>query len=186
MKNRIALSFLCRVVAALVLVAGLPSLAAAQQDGKLDAVLRDRSTRLAGWSRVIVEFTGEPDVRVFGRGTTGRRVGQQMQAGEVENTALASLAADGRVKKVWADRPAFPTFNASLDLANGLGMAAPRGGACPAAGCGLPVSFGDGALGTIQGTSSRPLGPSPASIRPVTRRSFSARMATCCSPLRAT
>src|SRR5688572_5523901 len=86
MKNRIALSFLGRLVAAVVLVAGVPSLAAAQQDGKLDAVLRDRSTRLAGWSRVIVEFTGEPDGRVFGRGTTGRRVGQQMQAGEVENT----------------------------------------------------------------------------------------------------
>src|SRR5688572_4356814 len=110
MKNPIARCFLGRVVAAVVLVAGLPSLAAAQQDGKLDAVLRDRSTRLAGWSRVIVEFTGEPDVRVFSRGTTGRRVGQQMQAGEVENTALASLAADGRVKKVWADRPAFPTL----------------------------------------------------------------------------
>src|SRR5688572_17890306 len=110
MKNRIARSFLGRGVAVLVFVAGLPSLAAAQQDSKLDAVLRDRSTRLGGSSRVIVEFTGEPDVRVFGRGTTGRRVGQQSQAGEVENTALASLAADARVKKIWTDRPAFPTL----------------------------------------------------------------------------
>src|SRR5918993_827695 len=109
MKNRLAQTFLGRVVAAFVFIAGVPSLAAAQAD-KLDAVLRDRSTRIAGWSRVIVEFNGEPDVRVFGRGTTGRRVGQQSQVGEVENTALASLAADARVKRVWADRPAFPTL----------------------------------------------------------------------------
>ena len=109
MKNRLAQTFLGRVVAAVVFIAGIPSLAAAQAD-KLDAVLRDRSTRIAGWSRVIIEFNGEPDVRVFGRGTTGRRVGQQSQVGEVENTALGSLAADARVKRVWADRPAFPTL----------------------------------------------------------------------------
>src|SRR5688572_31605638 len=104
MKNRIALSFLGRVVAAVVLVAGLPSLAVAQPDGKLDAALRDRSTRLAGWSRVIVEFTGEPDVRVFERGTNGRPVGPQSQAGALANTALASLAAGARVKKTCAAR----------------------------------------------------------------------------------
>src|SRR5687767_9381045 len=109
MKNRLAQTFLGRVAAALVFVAGVPSLAAAQPD-KLDAVLRDRSTRIAGWSRVIVQFNGEPDVRVFGRGPTGRRVGQQSQVGDVENTALATLAADARVKRVWADRPAFPTL----------------------------------------------------------------------------
>src|SRR5688572_268258 len=110
MKNRLAHTFLGRALAAVVALASLSSIAAAEPADKLDTVLRDRSTRLAGWSRVIVEFVGEPDVRVFGRGTTGRRLGQTAQVGEVENTALLDLASDARVKRVWADRPAFPTL----------------------------------------------------------------------------
>src|SRR5688572_27310282 len=110
MKNRLAQSFLYRVFALALVVAGVPSLAFAEQpNDKLDAVLKDRASRIGGWSRVIVEFVSEPDSRVFGRGTGGRKLGQHAQVGEVENTSLNALASDPRVLKVWIDRPVVPT-----------------------------------------------------------------------------
>src|SRR5687768_6412815 len=109
MKNRLAQSFLYRLLLALV-VAGVPSLAFAQQPtDKLDAVLKDRATRISGWSRVIVEFVSEPDARVFGNGVGGRKLGQNTQVGEVANTSLTALASDARVAHVWVDRPVVPT-----------------------------------------------------------------------------
>ncbi len=110
MTNRLAHLFFGRALAALLVVAAVPSLAGAEPKNKLDNVLRDRSTRLAGSSRVIVEFVGDPDVRALGRGKAGRRVGARGQVAEIDNTQLLILAADARVAGVWADRPAFPTL----------------------------------------------------------------------------
>src|SRR5688572_25664505 len=112
MKNRLSnfLSFLCRVLATFLVAASVPTLASAQgPNDKLDAVLKDRATRISGWSRVIVEFVSEPDSRVFGNGTGGRKLGQNAQVGEVANTSLTALASDARVSRVWVDRPVVPT-----------------------------------------------------------------------------
>src|SRR6188474_3459257 len=106
MKNRLAyvvtlasgaLAKGARIAAIALVVASVPSIAAAQNAQKLDSVLRERASRLGGWSRVIVEFKSEPDVRVFGRGIAGRKLGTRGQVGEVENTGLVKLAADARV-----------------------------------------------------------------------------------------
>src|SRR5688500_6149784 len=78
---------------------------------KLDAVLRQRATQLLGRSRVIVEFKSERDVRVFGRGATGRSVGANAQVGEIDNRLLVTVAADARVARVMIDRPAFATLD---------------------------------------------------------------------------
>jgi serine protease AprX len=78
--------------------------------GKLDGALRVRAAQLTGRSRVIVEFKSAPDVRVFARGAVGRRVGDRLQVGEVDNTQLASVANDVRVARVVIDRPAFATM----------------------------------------------------------------------------
>ena len=111
MKNRLAQALISRVVALLVAAASVPTLAFADQpQDKMDAVVRDRSNRISGWSRVIVQFVGEPDVRVFGRGNAGRKLGQSAQVAEIENTSLMTLAADTRVAKVWIDRPVVPTL----------------------------------------------------------------------------
>src|SRR5688572_30768344 len=83
----------------------------ARDPGKLDSVLRQRAMQLAGRSRVIVEFTAEPDVRVFARGAAGRQVGGHAQVGEIDNRLLATVAADPRVARVMVDRPAFATLD---------------------------------------------------------------------------
>ena len=77
---------------------------------KMDLVLRHRAQQLVGRSRVIVEFRGEPDVRVFGRDFAGRRINQHTQVGEIDNRLLVTLAADARVERVMVDRPAFATM----------------------------------------------------------------------------
>ena len=112
MKNRLrlALKFLCRLLALFVLTATFPSVAVAQSNEKLDAALKNRAQRISGWSRVIVEFNGEPDVRAFGNGTAGRKLGQRAQVAEIANTSLMTLAADTRVARVWIDRPVVPLF----------------------------------------------------------------------------
>ena len=115
MKNRLA-QFVrraiaaCRVLALLVLALGLPSLASAEPGDKIDAQVRDRASRISGWSRVIVEFVSEPDVRAFGRGTAGRKLGARSQVAEIENTSLNTLASDARVSHIWLDRPTFATL----------------------------------------------------------------------------
>jgi serine protease AprX len=78
--------------------------------GKLDAVLEARAGRLVGRSRVIVEFRDTPDVRAITahRGRAGRRLAaHRAQVAELDNVALAALAADPRVARVTIDRPAF-------------------------------------------------------------------------------
>jgi serine protease AprX len=103
---RVRLGLVCLLLAAL-----MPTTVFAQTgSGKLDTVLRERATRLLGRSRVIVEFQAEPDVRVFGHGAVGRRVGAHAQVGELDNFQLPALAADARVARVMIDRPAFPTL----------------------------------------------------------------------------
>ena len=101
----------CLAVAFVALTA---STASAQNHGrpgdKLDSVLRYRSTQLAGRSRVIVQFRGDADVRVFGRGIVGRRLDHGAQVGEVDNITLATMASDPRVERVMIDRPAFATM----------------------------------------------------------------------------
>jgi serine protease AprX len=77
---------------------------ASDSSGKLDATLAQSATQLLGRSRVIVEFNGAPDVRVFGRGTTSRRLGSQTYVADVDNRLLAALAADVRIKRVVIDR----------------------------------------------------------------------------------
>ena len=65
---------------------------------------------MTGRSRVIVQFRGDADVRVFGRGVAGRKLDHRSQVGEVDNLALATVAADPRVERVMVDRPAFATM----------------------------------------------------------------------------
>src|SRR6185436_9538019 len=77
---------------------------------KMDANVRDRSARITGTSRVIVEFYSDPDVRVFATATTGRKLGSRAQVAEIANTSLITVAGDSRVKHVWLDRPAFATL----------------------------------------------------------------------------
>jgi len=88
--------------------------ASAQSNGrgdKLDKFLRYRSKHLSGRSRVIVEFNGDTDVRVFGkRGAAGRKLGRNSQVAEVDNAELANLASNPRVKRVMHDRPTFATL----------------------------------------------------------------------------
>jgi serine protease AprX len=65
---------------------------------------------MIGRSRVIVQFKGDADIRVFGRGVVGRRLDGSAQVGEVDNLVLGALAADPRVERVMIDRPAFATM----------------------------------------------------------------------------
>jgi serine protease AprX len=88
--------------------------ALAQSSGrgdKMDRVLRHRARQLSGRTRVIVQFKGDADVRVFGkRSRTGRRIGRRAQVAELNNFDLVSLAADPRVERVMIDRPTFATL----------------------------------------------------------------------------
>jgi serine protease AprX len=81
-----------------------------RQGDKLDPVLRHRARQLTGRSRVIVQFKGDADVRVFGRGVAGRRLDRRAQVAEVDNLTLATVASDPRVERVMVDRPAFATM----------------------------------------------------------------------------
>ena len=81
-----------------------------REGDKLDPVLRYRARQLTGRSRVIVQFKGDADVRVFGRGVVGRRLDHGAQVGEIDNFALATIASDPRVERVMIDRPAFATL----------------------------------------------------------------------------
>jgi serine protease AprX len=115
------------ILAATVLAAGFPALALAGdpqgRPHKLDPQLRIRSAQLGGRSRVIVQFSGTPDVRVFGNGRAGRRLGHAARAGEVDNAVLAALAEDPRVERVSLDRPVFATLERT-GAATGAGLAA--------------------------------------------------------------
>src|SRR6185503_5169797 len=93
-----------------VIAASIPSLAFADPKDKMDANVRDRASRITGTSRVIVEFYSEPDIKAFGNGTAGRKLGQNAQVADVANTSLITVAGDSRVKKVWLDRLAFATL----------------------------------------------------------------------------
>jgi len=78
---------------------------------KLDSVLEHRARQLTGRTRVIVEFKGDADVRVFGKRTaTGRRLGRRAQVAELDNFELSTLASDPRIERVMFDRPAFATL----------------------------------------------------------------------------
>ena len=80
---------------------------------KLDAILEARSHQMNGRSRVIVQFTADPDVRAItdAHGLVGRRLaGIHAQVAELDNAALNRLAADPRVAHVSLDRVAFATL----------------------------------------------------------------------------
>jgi len=77
---------------------------------------------MIGRSRVIVQFRGDADVRVFGRGTVGKRLDRSAQVGEVDNLVLGALASDPRVERVMVDRPAFATMERT-GLAIGASLA---------------------------------------------------------------
>jgi serine protease AprX len=114
MRLTLSLRSIFSVCLAVALVGLTASTASAQFNGrrgdKLDSVLRHRAQQLAGRSRVIVQFRGDADVRVFGRGNVGRRLDRGAQVGEVDNITLAAVAADPRVERVMIDRPAFATL----------------------------------------------------------------------------
>ncbi|HLG60119.1 MAG TPA: S8 family serine peptidase [Vicinamibacterales bacterium] len=97
---------------AVALMALSVSAAEAQSDrgDKMDSVLRHRARQLTGRSRIIVQFKGDADVRVFGRGVAGRRLARGAQVGEVDNRVIATVASDSRVERVMIDRPAFATM----------------------------------------------------------------------------
>ncbi|HET9361659.1 MAG TPA: hypothetical protein VFO58_18025, partial [Vicinamibacterales bacterium] len=100
------------LAAALVTLIGPAAFAQSSGQGeKLDSVLRHRARQLSGRSRVIVEFNGDPDVRVFGsRSTRGRRLANRLHTAEVDNVDLPAVAADPRVARVMLDRPMFATL----------------------------------------------------------------------------
>jgi serine protease AprX len=98
------------LLAAALVALTAPAVAAQSRGDKLDPVLRHRSRQLVGRSRVIVQFKNDADVRVFGRGTAGRRLDRRAQVAEVDNNTLATVASDPRVERVMIDRPAFATM----------------------------------------------------------------------------
>ncbi len=100
----------CLAIALVALTASSVSAQSTERGPKLDSVLRHRARQLTGRSRIIVQFKGDADVRVFGRGVTGRKLNRSAQVGEVDNLALATVAADPRVERVMVDRPAFATM----------------------------------------------------------------------------
>jgi serine protease AprX len=103
----------CSACLALAFVALTASSAGAQsfdRGDKLDSVLRHRARQLTGRSRIIVQFKGDADVRVFGSGVVGRKLDSGAQVGEVDNIVLATVASDPRVERVMVDRPAFATM----------------------------------------------------------------------------
>src|SRR5687767_2598335 len=92
-----------------------PTAVAAQtvRDDKLGPMLEVRSRQLSGRSRVIVEFTGEPDARVItgSRGVAGRQLRSAgAQVAELENHALTDLVSHPRVARMHIDHPAFATM----------------------------------------------------------------------------
>ena len=104
-----------RFFAILILVAvAAPAFSGQRQAGaRLDSVLRTRARELTGSSRVIVEFRGTPDVRAITArgGVAGKKLSLlHAHVAEIENTRLASLAADPRVARISIDRPAFATL----------------------------------------------------------------------------
>ena len=114
MRTNRPFRLLTSALLAAALVALLGPAAFAQSSGqgeKLDSVLRHRARQLSGRSRVIVEFNGDPDVRVFGsRSTRGRRLANRLHTAEVDNVDLPAVAADPRVARVMLDRPMFATL----------------------------------------------------------------------------
>src|SRR5688572_7824989 len=101
------------VVVAVALLVLAPAQAPAQTAGKFDRVTGARARQLTGRSRVIVQFHGDPDVRAITGtgGIAGRRLaGVSAQVAEIDNTALAVVAADPRVRRIAIDRPAFGTL----------------------------------------------------------------------------
>jgi serine protease AprX len=98
------------VVVAVALLVLAPAHAPAQTADKFDRVAGALARQLTGRSRVIVQFHGDPDVRAItgSGGVAGRRLaGLSAQVAEIDNTALAVVAADPRVRRIAVDRPAF-------------------------------------------------------------------------------
>ena len=100
----------CLAIALVALTASSVSAQSFNRGEKLDPVLRHRASQMTGRSRVIVQFRDDADVRVFGRGVAGRKLDRRSQVGEIDNLALATVAADPRVERVMVDRPAFATL----------------------------------------------------------------------------
>ena len=100
----------CLAIALVALTASSVSAQSVNRGDKLDPVLRHRARQMTGRSRVIVQFKGDADVRVFGRGVAGRKLDRRAQVGEVDNLTLAAVASDPRVERVMVDRPAFATM----------------------------------------------------------------------------
>src|SRR5688572_10266238 len=115
MKSDVS-SFVRRViVAAAVLLLISPATTRGQSvvTEKLDPVVQALSRQLTERSRVIVQFHGEPDVRVITdrRGVAGRQLaGVSAQVADLDNTELATVAVHPKVSRIAIDRPAFRTL----------------------------------------------------------------------------
>ncbi|MBI2828915.1 MAG: S8 family peptidase, partial [Acidobacteria bacterium] len=112
-------TFALRVRRALLLIAALGALQPATTQGqtvdtgKLAPVLQARSRQIAGRSRVIVQFRGNPDPRVItgNGGVAGRQLASiGAQVAELDNQVLADVARNPQVAWVRVDHPVFPTL----------------------------------------------------------------------------
>ena len=112
MPTQFTVRLLRAALAVTALLAAATPVAAqpAAAPGKFDTVVADRARQLTGRSRVLVEFHDRTDVRAFGKGTAGRRISDRLQVAEVENRALAAVAADPRVRRIMVDRALVPTL----------------------------------------------------------------------------
>ncbi len=102
-----------RVAAILVFLSPAAALGQSAVTEKLDPVAQALSRQLTGRSRVIVQFHGEPDVRVITsrRGVAGRQLAEgDAQVADINNTELATVAASPNVRRIAIDHPAFGTL----------------------------------------------------------------------------
>jgi serine protease AprX len=113
------------VLAVLVIASPIPAAAQSSRPNlarKIDPILAQRALQqLTGTSRVLVEFTGNVDVRVFGS-AVGKRVAANLYTGNIDNRRLIGLLSDDRVKRLMLDRPAFST-NERTNLSTGAALA---------------------------------------------------------------
>jgi subtilisin family serine protease len=137
----------------------------------LGPVAQERASIAAGRSRVIVEFTVTADARVI-TGEQGRVIrllsGQQAHVAELDDRAIARLAADARIARITVDRPVFATL-ARVGATTGATPARERFGVT---GLGIGVAIIDSGIASWHDDLWRSLDSSDARARVVHVRDF--------------